>query len=121
LSGWIPTRLTLTGLVEKAGLDALQNLLGESLEIVERFEGEAGLFRHGGSADHIAASIRADVQALDRQGDYRRAIQAGLRNLVAAIHGEEALEVRPEDGLLSLLVALAATDGPCGVPFSVEL
>ena len=121
LSGWIPIRLTLTGLVGGAGLEALRNLLGEGLEIVERFEGEARLFSHGGRVDHIAAAVRADVQSPDRQGDYKRAIQAGLRNLVTAIHGEEALEVRAEDGLLSLAVALAATDGTCGVPFSADL
>ena len=110
LSGWIPTQLTLSGLVDDSGLAALQNLLGEHLDVLERFSGERALFAHGGTTETLAGRVEAHVEALDRQGDYRRAIQAGVRNLAAAIRGDAPLTVTPDDGLSSLAVALAATE-----------
>ncbi|HEX2905666.1 MAG TPA: Gfo/Idh/MocA family oxidoreductase, partial [Phototrophicaceae bacterium] len=116
VSGWIPTELTLSGLTDEAGLNTLHRLLGTQLEIMEHFQGPQRRFLHGGTEDHLVAHIRAHVTAPDRQGDYKRAIQSGLRNLVRAIWKEEALIVTPEDGLLSLSVALAARDSTCGQP-----
>jgi len=110
LSGWIPTHLTLSGLVDDTALAALQDLLGEQLDVPERFAGERTVFEHGGATETLAARVEAWVEALDRQGDYRRAIQAGVRNLAAAIHGNAPLTVTPDDGLASLAVALAATE-----------
>ncbi|RPI97547.1 MAG: gfo/Idh/MocA family oxidoreductase [Chloroflexi bacterium] len=110
LYGWIPTELTLTGLTDKAGLAALQDILGSSLEIVERFEGAAAVFPHGGRTEILAASVRAAVSAPDRQGDYKRGIQAALCGLVAAVRDSKPLEVTARDGLMSLAVALAATE-----------
>ncbi len=110
LSGWIPTHLTLSGLVDNSGLAVLQGLLGEHLDVLERYEGERALFAHGGTTETLAGRIEGHVEALDRQGDYRRAIQAGVRNLVAAIRGDAPLTITPDDGLSSLAVALAATE-----------
>jgi len=110
LAGWIPTELTLHGLTDEAGLRALQALMGDSLRVSERFSGERAVFAHGGASETLTASVHGAAAAPDRQGDYRRAIQAGLRNLVAAVCGDAALIVTPQDGLASLAVALAATE-----------
>lgn len=114
LEGWIPTRLALDGLVDAAGLDTLRRMLGDYLRIERRFSGEDTLVAHGGAIERLAASISATISAPDRQGDYRRAIQDVMRNLVSAIHGVELLRVTPEDALQSLAVALAARDNACG-------
>jgi predicted dehydrogenase len=110
LSGWIPTELTLSGLVDSAGLAALQDRLGKDLIVTERFAGERAVFAHGGTSETLAASVQGTAHAPDRQGDYKRAIQAGARNLVAAVRGDSPLTVTPDDGLSSLVVALAATE-----------
>ena len=114
LEGWIPTQLAINGLTDAAGLDALRRMLGNYLRIERRFAGEETIFRHGGATETLAAEVSATVTAPDRQGDYRRAIQDVMRNLVSAIRGVELLRVTPEDGLQSLAVALAARDTPCG-------
>ena len=110
LIGWIPTELRLYGLVDTAGMAVLHGLVGEHLNIGERFEGGQAIFAHGGTVETLAAQVEALVRAPDRQGDYKRAIQTGLRNLAAAIHGETPLLVTPADALSSLAVALAATE-----------
>jgi predicted dehydrogenase len=110
LSGWIPTELTLSGLVGDAGLAALQDLLGDDLIVTEHFVGERGIFAHGGKSETLTAAVQGTASAPDRQGDYKRAIQAGVRGLVAAIRGETPLTVTPDDGLSSLAAALAATE-----------
>jgi predicted dehydrogenase len=110
LSGWIPTELALSGLVNSAGLAKLQDWLGGGLIVIEHFSGERATFAHGGTSETLVASVKATVSAPDRQGDYKRAIQAGVRNLAAAIRGDAPLIVSPEDGLASLAVALAATE-----------
>jgi len=113
LFGWIPTRLTLTGLVNAPGLIALEDLLGDHLDIVEQFDDRE--FKHGDAVEQLAAQVQSTVHAPDRQGDYRRAIQAGMQNLVEVIWGEQTLQVTAEDGLLSLAVGLAATESAaCG-------
>ena len=95
LEGWIPVRLVVrledgdpsTG-------DALRELFGT----VERRRG---------------AQV-AEAVAPDRQGEYRRAIQSGMRDLVAAVREERDPEVTPDDALQSLEIALRASpeDGP---------
>jgi predicted dehydrogenase len=115
LQGWIPTEMTFDGMVDPQGLEAVKSLIGTQLEIREAYEGSATTFRHGGTTEEIAAWVRSSVTAPDRQGDYKRAIQAGLRNLVLAIRGEQPLVVSAGDGLLSLSMALAATESAaCG-------
>jgi len=110
LSGWIPTELALSGLVDAGGLAALGEMLGDDLRVLARYEGERAVFAHGGATETLAARVEARIEAPDRQGDYRRAIQAGMWTLVAAIRGDAPLVVTPEDGLASLAVALAATE-----------
>jgi predicted dehydrogenase len=110
LSGWIPTELTLSGMVDSAGLAALQDLLQEDLNITDRFSGTRAIFAHGGVSETLAAAVQGRVYAPDRQDDYKRAIQAGVRNLVAAVREDAPLTVTPDDGLSSLAVALAATE-----------
>ena len=110
LSGWIPTELTVCGMVDKTGLTALQSLFGNDLNITEYFAGERAIFAHGGISETLAASVQGIAHAPDRQGEYKRAIQAGVRSLAAAIRGESPLTVTPDDGLSSLAVALAATE-----------
>jgi predicted dehydrogenase len=108
IEGWIPTRLTLHGLVEAAGLRALGELLGDRLHVAGRFEGEAARFAHGGEVEGLAAAVTAEAVAPDRQGDYRRAIQAGMRDLAGAIREKRPPLVGAADALTSLAVALAA-------------
>jgi predicted dehydrogenase len=110
LSGWIPTELTLAGLTDSAGLTALRNIIGRSLHVVETFEGNAAIFSHGGSTETLAVSVSAEVLAQDRQGDYKRGIQAALQGLVMAINEKQPLDVTLGDGLRSLAVAAAATE-----------
>lgn len=98
IEGWIPTDLVLVGFIDQAGLAQLERLLGHPLAVTERLH------------DSLVA-VEARVRAPDRQEEYKRAIQAGLRDLVAAIRGEHPLEVTSLDGLLSLAVALAAREG----------
>ncbi len=109
IRGWIPEALHVAGLVTDEGLDTLAGLLDAPVEVLERFEGERATFRHGGATETLHASIEAEQDAPDRQGHYRRAIQQGMRALVAAVRGEAPLTVRAEDGLASLAVAVAAT------------
>ncbi len=110
IEGWIPTALTLRGWVTEAELESLRRILRSELHIVERFQGGNGTFAHGGTTDRLAASVAARVEAPDRQGEYRRAIQAGMRDLVDAIREGRSPEVTAEDGLLSLRIALAASE-----------
>jgi predicted dehydrogenase len=109
VEGWIPTRLTLTGLVDEAGLTTLASLLGERLRIVERYQDSAAIFQHGGATEQLAALVTAAAEAPARQLEYRHAIQAGMRDLVNAIQEERPPEVGAADGLSSLLVALSAS------------
>ena len=114
IEGWIPTRLVLHGLVDAAGLDSLRRLLGDHLGIERRFSADEAIFEHGGTTERLSASVSATVTAPERQQDYKRAIQAAMRNFVGAIRGAEPLRVTPEDALQSLAVALAARDNESG-------
>lgn len=95
LEGWIPTRLELFGLVDEAGLATLQALVGTQLVV-----------RTG---DGPEIEVKARIEAPDRQREYRRAVQASLRDLVGAIREGRSPEVTPADALASLAVAWAAT------------
>jgi len=112
VEGWIPTRLLISGLADGAGLAALDGLLGGDLRVLREFAPEEAAAAHGGETETLAAAVAAEIEAPDRQGDYRRAIQAAMGNLAGAVRGSEALRVTPDDGLLSLAVALAATHNP---------
>jgi predicted dehydrogenase len=109
IEGWIPTRLMLTGAVGEDGLATLRDLFGERLVIRESFEGADAIFRHGGTTDRVAAFVEAMANAPQRQEEYKWAIQAGMRDFVAAIHENRPPHVGARDGLLSLAVALAAS------------
>lgn len=117
IEGWIPTRLSVHGFVEESGLSTLFSLLGEDLKVLERFSEPKGTFQHGGVSEEVVALISGTLEIPDRQREYQRAIQAGMRNLVETILGEASLEVSIENGLLSLAVALAASDSERGGPF----
>jgi hypothetical protein len=114
IEGWIPTHLSLTGIVDEEGLDALCRLFGNRrpgsrLTIRERFHGAEAVVHHGGVADRVAAAVEATASTPHRQQAYKRSIQAGLRDLVKAIDKGGPPEVRATDGLVSLAVALAAS------------
>ena len=113
IEGWIPTRLALHGLTDAAGLDALRRLLGDHLGIERRFGPNETIADHGGTTERLAASVSATLTAPDRQQEYKRAIQAAMRNFTLAIRGIEPLRVTPEDALQSLAVAVAARDNAC--------
>jgi len=110
IEGWIPTELTLWGVVNEEGLATLRSLFGDRLRIGERFEGAARVVHHGGVTEEITAVVEAQASAPDRQLEYKRAIQAGMRDLVAAIREKRQPRVSPDDALLSLAVALAANE-----------
>jgi predicted dehydrogenase len=111
LQGWIPTELRLRGWVDAQGLAALRSCFESerAVRVVERLAGAAGDFEHGGRRDRLTVVVEAEARVPDRQGAYRRAIQAGMRDLVAAIREGRAPAVTAEDGLRSLTIALAAT------------
>ncbi|MFP4344992.1 MAG: Gfo/Idh/MocA family oxidoreductase [Anaerolineales bacterium] len=109
IDGWIPTELWLCGWVDESGLATLRTLFDGRVHVVERLEGEASLFEHGGRTETLTAVVEAEFSVPDRQGAYRRAIQAGMRDLVRAVHEGRAPAVTAEDGLRSLEVALAAS------------
>lgn len=95
IEGWIPVRLSLHGLVAEEKLPILEGLLGKPVEKIGQ---------HGGRIE-----IQAEVCAPDRQEEYKRAIQAVMRDLVRAIREKRKPTVTPEDALASLAVAIEAT------------
>lgn len=108
--GWIPTKLRLHGLVDEGGLTELQGCFGDKLTIVDRFEDTAIPYHHGSISERLIASVSAVVKVPDRQAEYQRAIQAGMRDLFFAIHQDRSPEVTIEDGIASLTIAIAAVD-----------
>jgi predicted dehydrogenase len=117
IEGWIPTDLTLRGWVDEAGLSALHSLFGDRLEICERLHGSDATIGHGGVTEDIVAVVRAHDSVPDRWREYKRAVQSGMHDLVTAIRENRSPKVTADDALLSLAVALAATEeGTCGRP-----
>ncbi len=95
IHGWIPERVVLAGLVQPEELDFLQQLFSGNLQVVERVpEG---------------VRVRAEATTPDRRGEYQRAIQAVMRDLVHAVQTGAPMEVQPAHALSSLKVALQAT------------
>jgi predicted dehydrogenase len=90
LEGWIPVRLAVRLEAGDApAVDALRELFG--------------------TVERRREALLAEAVAPDRQGEYRRAIQSGMRDLVAAIREECDPEVTPHDALHSLEIALRAS------------
>ena len=98
IEGWIPTRLVMEGSVREGARETLRGLFGDGLHTVEGAADEPGFVR-----------VEATAEVPDRQGEYRLAVRAGMRNLVAAIHGTAPLQVTPGDGLRSLEIAIRAS------------
>jgi predicted dehydrogenase len=122
IEGWIPTDLTLRGWVDEAGLSTLQSLFGDRLQTRERLHGAGSTVRHGGVTEHIVAVIEACASAPDRWQEYKLGVQSGMRDLVTAIRENRSPEVTADDALLSLAVALTATEaGTCGRPLPAFL
>jgi predicted dehydrogenase len=96
LHGWIPTRLDVEGTVAPEAVDTLRSLFGEGL-------------RRTSTGGRGKVAVTAAAEWPDRQGEYRRAIRAGMSNLVAAVTRNEKLDVTAEDGLRSLEIAVRAT------------
>lgn len=109
IEGWIPTRLSLSGLVDEKGLAMLASRLEEQVQIQERFQGETAVFQHGGATEEVAAAVTATMVVPDRQQAYRDAIQAGMDDLVHTIWEDRLPQAGTADALLSLSVALAAS------------
>ncbi len=94
LEGWIPVRLILFGLVAPNQLALLQHMLGKPPEVL----GTYGSW----------VQIQAEVSCPARQDEYKRAVQALMRDFVGAIFEGRAPLVTPEDALASLAVAIQA-------------
>ncbi|MGB9860805.1 MAG: Gfo/Idh/MocA family protein [Candidatus Bipolaricaulaceae bacterium] len=92
--GWIPTKLSLFGGVEEDKLDGLRLIVGEPLRVLD------------GANRKI---VEAEIAAPDRQGEYRRAVQAGLLDLIEAVWEDRSPQVSPADALQSLEVAWQAS------------
>lgn len=95
LDGWIPVKLTFHGLVQTEEVQAFQDLVSGPFVVGGR---------HGARVE-----VHGEVQAPDRQGEYKRAVQAVMRDLIWAIREERGPLITPEDALSSLEVALKAT------------
>jgi predicted dehydrogenase len=110
IDGWIPTRLTLRGFVDDSGLSTLVDHFGDQLRIIDRYDGAAATMTHGGLTERVSFVVQATAKIPDRRLAYKRAIQSGMRDMVAAIHTGQPLRVSPDDAMQSLVVALAASD-----------
>jgi len=93
LVGWIPTKLSLFGTVGEDGIEKLRTVVGENLRVMGRTERKV---------------VEAEVVAPDREGEYRRAVQASLLDLINAVREGRSPQVTPADALRSLEVALQA-------------
>lgn len=94
LTGWIPTKLSLFGSVKENEIESLRSILGKSLRVL------------GGTNRKI---VEAEVFAPDRQGEYQRAVQASLLDLIEAVWKNRPTQVTPTDALQSLEVAWQAS------------
>ncbi len=97
VDGWIPERVVLTGLVHPGQTPLLHELFGKQVQVLDETA-------HG-------LKVRAEAAAPNRQGEYQRAIQAVMRDLVAAIKTGKPPGITPEHALASLKVALRASQG----------
>ncbi len=91
LHGWVPTKLTLTGL-DAAGQAAIQRFMTDDLHV---------------------APVSSNSLVVDTIGDksavYRACIQAGMRDLAGAVRdANKSLQVTVEHGLASLRMAQEA-------------
>lgn len=113
IEGWIPTGLALVGLVRPAEVAVLRNLFGAALKVGDTVRDPVA-DPEALDPDQLFTRVRASASAPDRWRDYRRAIQAGMRDLVAAARGQRELEVTPSDGLRSLELATRAAASGSG-------
>ena len=119
IEGWIPTNLSLYGLVNSDGLNTLKSLLKDNLQIRKEFHGNGSTFHHGGASEQFVVEVSAHYETPNRQEQYQGAIQAGMNNLIAAIKGRQPIKVGLDDAILSLAIALAARDGGSEKEFSI--
>lgn len=94
VEGWIPVRFVAHGLVGSEDLETLRHRLELPLEVV----GLQGSW----------VQIRVEIIRPDRQEDYKRAIQALMKDCARAILEKRAPSVTPEDALASVAVAIQA-------------
>ena len=118
IEGWIPTRLYLHGLVDGDGLIILESLFKDNLKIHNKFQDTTAIFQHGGVSEQFVAEVSARIEIPNRQEEYQRAIQTGMKGLMAAINRDHSLNVSMDDAILSLAIALAARDGGSEKEFS---
>lgn len=104
LRGWIPTELVVEGWADKEHRSHLEVLLGAGFQRHDEIRANAGDQDEG-----EPANIYARLEATDREREYTRAVQAGLRDMIRAVRGSGSMEVTAQDGLRSLDVALRAT------------
>jgi predicted dehydrogenase len=118
IEGWIPTRLDLHGLVDREGLTTLKSLFKDRIMINNEFQDTTTMFQHGGVTEQINAEVSVQIEIPNRQEEYQRAIQTGMKGLIAAINRDHSLNIGLDDAILSLAVALAARDGGSEKEFS---
>ena len=108
LSGWIPTSLSLTAVVDDAGRAGLAGILPIEVVADDAFP---ATIRGSGRLLPVTARVRADVSLGGPTPVYRKAVQDALADFAAAVRdpAHRAL-VTSEDGAASLRVALAARE-----------
>jgi predicted dehydrogenase len=115
LEGWIPTELRLWGAataveIERLRKESASGLAG-ALEVGQPVD-EPFLAAAAGGASGQLREVSAVLRREDRWADYRRGVQAGMRDFVRAIRGGSPARVSIEDAMLSLETALRATTEP---------
>jgi len=93
LSEWMPTELRLQTTLPRASWERFISPITEYSE------------QSGGQRLATSRTI------FDKSAIYRRAIQAGMRDLAAAVQSDQPLKVSGAHGLASLATAVAATNG----------
>ena len=94
LTGWIPIKISLLGSVREEDLEEMRSVISSSLRVL------------GGGERKM---VEAEVVAPDREGEYRRAVQASLLDLIHAIREGRSPQVTPADALRSLELAWQAS------------
>lgn len=94
LVGWIPTKLRIFGSVKEEDLEKLRSMVGSSLLVL------------GGAERKV---VEVEVVSPDREGEYRRAVQASLLDLINAVREKRSPQVTPADALTSLEIAWQAS------------